>query len=105
MYGLFGKITAQPGQRDALIRILLDGMGPDQGLEGCYLYVVGTAQDDENAIWITEVWRSQADHQASLSHPTVQEAIRQGRPLIAGMSDQVEFTPLGGLGLPENSDG
>ncbi len=104
MYGLFGKIITHPGQRDALISILLAGMTPAQNIEGCYLYVVGTAPDDENGIWVTEVWRSQADHQASLTNEAVKEMLRQGGPMIAGVSNRVEFTPLGGIGLPDQTD-
>lgn len=104
MYGLMGKMTTHPGQRDALIAILLDGMNSNEGLEGCYLYVVGTVEDDPNAIWITEVWRSQEDHQASLSNDAVKAAIAAGRPLIAGMSDRVEFNPVGGVGLPTSAE-
>jgi quinol monooxygenase YgiN len=99
MFGLSGKITAHPGQRDALITLLMSGMNEDAGLEGCYAYIVGTVEDDPDAIWITEIWRSPEDHQASLSNEAVKAAIAAGRPLIAGMSDRVEFTPLGGIGL------
>ena len=37
MYGLIGKMRTQPGQRDALIAILLAGTG---GMPGCLSYVV-----------------------------------------------------------------
>lgn len=100
MYGLFGKMTAQPGQRDALIAVLLKAAQALGELDGCYLYVVNSDPADPEAVWVNEVWRSQADHQASLSSEAVQELIRVGRPLIAGMSDRHEVTPLGGKGLP-----
>lgn len=32
MYGLIGKIKAEPGQRDALVSILLEGVS---GMPGC----------------------------------------------------------------------
>ena len=51
------------------------------------------------ALWITEVWVSQADHQASLKLPSVQAAIAKGRPLIASFGDRVETSPIGGVGL------
>lgn len=101
MYGLFGKITAQAGQRDALIDILLNAATALQELDGCYLYIINIDPTDPDAIWVNEVWRSQADHQASLSHEAIKTLITNGRPLIAGMSDRHEVTPLGGKGLPE----
>lgn len=98
MYGLIGKMTATPGQRDALIAILLGGTGT---MPGCLSYIVAKDPADENAIWITEVWDSEASHSASLALPAVKEAIAKGRPLIAGFSDRVVTAPVGGFGLPK----
>ena len=98
MYGLIGKMTAAPGQRDALAAILLEGTG---SMPGCLSYIIATDVSDPDALWITEVWESQATHQASLSLPAVQAAIAKGRPLIAGFSNRVETMPIGGYGLRE----
>jgi len=97
MYGLIGKITVAPGQRDALAAILLEGTG---AMPGCLSYIVATDPSDPDALWITEVWDSQAQHQASLNLPSVQAAIAKGRALIMGFSHRVETTPIGGYGLP-----
>ena len=96
MYGLIGKITAAPGQRDALATILLDGT---DAMPGCLSYVIARDPTDDNALWITEVWDSADSHKASLSLPAVQAAIAKGRPMIAGFSNRVETVPLGGHGL------
>jgi quinol monooxygenase YgiN len=96
MYGLIGKMSAVAGQRDALAAILLQGLG---NMPGCLSYVVAIDPSDSDALWITEVWDSQASHQGSLALPEVQAAISKGRPLIAGFSNRVETTPLGGHGL------
>lgn len=98
MFGLIGKMTATAGQRDALIAVLLEGTG---GMPGCLSYIVAKDANDENALWITEVWDSKDSHAASLKLPTVQAAIAKGRPLIAGFSDFVTTEPLGGIGLPK----
>jgi len=99
MYGLIGKMTAVPGQRDALAAILLDGT---QAMPGCLSYVIARDPADDNALWVTEVWDSQASHKASLSLPSVQAAIAKGRPLIAGFSNRVETVPIGGYGIERN---
>jgi quinol monooxygenase YgiN len=96
MYGLIGKITATAGQRDALADILLSGTSR---MPGCLSYIIATDPADADGLWITEVWDSQASHQASLSLPDVKEAIAKGRPLIAGFSNRTETAPLGGVGL------
>ena len=100
MYGLIGKMTTTPGQRDALVAILLGGTG---AMPGCLSYVVAKDPADENAIWITEVWDSEANHSASLTLPAVKEAIAKGRSLIAGFSDRVVTAPVGGFGLPNGA--
>ncbi|MBL8165082.1 MAG: antibiotic biosynthesis monooxygenase [Anaerolineae bacterium] len=100
MYGLMGKIRAQDGQRESLLAHLLEAARLLNDLETCYLYVVSRATDDPEGIWVTEVWRSQADHQASLTHEAIRSLIAVARPLIAGMSDRTEFAPAGGKGLP-----
>lgn len=96
MYGLIGKMLAAPGQRDALIEVLLEGTA---GMPGCHSYVIATDPADENAIWITEVWDSEASHQASLQLPDVQQAIARGRPMIAGFGERFVSAPVGGHGL------
>ena len=96
MYGLIGKMTAVTGQRDALIAILLEGVS---GMPGCLSYVVARDPADANAIWITEVWESQASHDASLTLPSVRRAIGLGKPLIAAFGEGTVTTPVGGHGL------
>ena len=96
MYGLIGKMTAAPGQRDALAAILLEGTDV---MPGCLSYVIAADPMDPDALWITEVWESPASHQASLASPAVKAAIAKGRPLIARFSNRVETVPLGGYGL------
>ena len=96
MHGLIGKLKATPGQRDALIAILIDGVA---GMPGCLSYVVAQDPADADAIWITEVWESRASHQASLSLPSVIEAITRGKPLIAAFDLGIETVPIGGHGI------
>lgn len=95
MYGLIGKMRAQPGQRDALIAILLEGTA---AMPGCLNYGIAKDKADPDALWITETWDSQASHKASLSLPSVQAAIAKGRPLIAGFGERFETEPVGGHG-------
>ena len=96
MYGLIGKMNAVAGQRDALIAVLVEGTAK---MPGCLSYIVAKDAADPNAIWITEVWDSEANHQASLGLPAVQAAIAKGRPMIAGFAERFITTPVGGVGL------
>lgn len=96
LYGIIGKIIAVDGSRDALAAVILDGIA---GMPGCLSYIVANDAEDANALWVTEVWDSEASHQASLSLPSVREAIQKGRPMIAGFGERYITTPLGGQGL------
>lgn len=96
MYGLIGKLTAQSGKRDTLTAILIAGIA---SMPGCISYVVANDPTDVDVIWITEVWESKEAHAASLSLPSVRDAITKGRPLILAMERVAETSPVGGSGL------
>ena len=96
MYGLIGRMKTVPGQRDALIAILLEAT---TAMPGCHSYVVARDQADADAVWVTEVWDSQATHQASLNLPAVRQAIARGRPIIAGFGERFVTEAVGGVGL------
>ncbi len=96
MFGLIGKMVATPGKRSELIAILLDGV---TNMPGCLAYIVGEDVKDANAIWITEAWDTESSHKASLTLPSVKDAITKARPLIAGFGERVIMTPVGGHGL------
>jgi quinol monooxygenase YgiN len=99
-YGLSGKMTVQPGHRDAVVAVLLRDVKELKAV-GCDLYVVSVLPDQPDAIWVTEVWTSRDAHHASLALPTVQRAISEVKPLITGMSDRTEVAVVGGLGVPD----
>jgi quinol monooxygenase YgiN len=98
-FGLYGKIVTQPGQKDALVAILLEAAGTMPDVPGCDLYIINLSPTEPDAIWVTEVWRSREAHAASLTRPEVQALIARGRPLIAG-GERIEVVPVGGKGLP-----
>ena len=97
MYGLIGKMRAAPGQREALLAILLEH--DDAGMPGCLSYVVARDLNEPDAIWISEVWDSPESHKASLDIPSVRAAIEKAMPLIAGFDTHVETEVVGGIGV------
>lgn len=96
MFGMLGRMKAVPGQRDALLAILLDSSA---AMPGCLSYIVAKDLADPDAIWITEAWESKESHDASLKLPQVQAAIAKARPLIAGFDSSARTQPVGGIGL------
>jgi quinol monooxygenase YgiN len=97
-YGYIASMRTQHGHRDEVVAILLSGA---EGLRaaGCSLYLVGVPDDDDSIIWVTEVWRTKADHDASLTTPAAKAAIAAAMPLLTGEFTRQELTMVGGLGL------
>ncbi len=101
MFGLIGKMRAQPGKREELIAILLRGI---DAMPGCLSYIISSDPSDDDAIWITEAWVDEKSHKASLSLPAVRDAIAAARPLIAGFDSSTPVVPHGGVGLAHAGD-
>ena len=97
-FGMHAKIRSQTGQRDALVAVLLDAAAALQQVPGCQLYLVSVSPSEPETVWVTEVWSSQAEHQASLTRDDIQPILSRGRPLIAAF-ERIQMEPLGGKGL------
>ncbi|MFL5659281.1 MAG: putative quinol monooxygenase [Ktedonobacteraceae bacterium] len=100
-YGCYVKFTARPGQRDALVEHLLRAAARVSNVAGCELYLINTSPTEPESVWVTEVWRSQQEHDASLTTPDAQEAIKQVLPLLAGLPEKIDVLPVGGKGLTQ----
>jgi quinol monooxygenase YgiN len=101
MFGMISRITAQPGQRDALAALLAPGEGR---LPGLLSYIVARDPKDADVLYVTEAWESRAAHSGSLLLAEVQTAMAKGRPLIAKFELIAETEPVGGVGLGSSYD-
>lgn len=104
MFGMIGKLKAQPGQRDALIDYLLQASDLVDEMAGCQLYVISKAVDDPDIVWITEAWDSREDHQASLQNEMVRGIITAARPLIADVSGGLRSFRSAARGCPNPTE-
>ncbi len=101
-YFLHGKLTAKEGHGEQLRAILLDASALMSTATGCICYIVSKDPADDNAVWITEVWDSKADHDNSLSVPGVKELISQAMPILGGPPQKgQELVVLGGKGVDQ----
>ena len=100
MYGMHGRIVAQPGHGDELAAILLEAAAGLEANPDCLLYVVSRSADDPESVWVTEAWTDRAAHAGSLQAEGARELIARARPIIASFADRAEFRPEGGKGLP-----
>jgi quinol monooxygenase YgiN len=99
-FGLYTRIVARAGQRDALVEVLVDAAAALQPVADCALYFVNTVATEPDTVWVTEVWSSAEAHQAYLATDEFKVALGRGRPLIEGVSEQIAIVPVGGKGLP-----
>lgn len=90
-YGIFGSITTMEGKRQEFISLLHEGI---QNMPGCMKYDICLDKDDQNKLWIYEVWETMELHEQSLMLPSVQKAIQNGRSMISDFGSKVEFIPF-----------
>ncbi|MBB6730985.1 putative quinol monooxygenase [Cohnella zeiphila] len=101
-FAMYGKFTAHPGKGDELAKILLEAAEQSKDFDGCELYIINTAEEDPDTIWVTELWRDVESHDASLRQEGAGELIRRARPLIAGVQP-IKLRPLGGKGFDRSN--
>ena len=89
-----GSLETKPGQRDAVLSILVRPMA---GLKeaGCLLYEVGVNDAVPDTVFVCELWESAEAHRASLELESVQAAIEEAMPLLTGERGGNQFTVLG----------
>ena len=93
----YGKLVAHDGSGGKLAELLLAAADALADNPGCELYLVSRQAGEPDIIWVTELWRSQADLDASI------EQIRGSQQVAAAMAlvkapEMVELELLGGKG-------
>jgi cold shock CspA family protein/quinol monooxygenase YgiN len=99
-YGLHRQLTTRPGNRDAVVAILLHGL-KDLKAAGCTLYLVGISESQPDIVCLTEVWVSKEAHDASRNLSIVNQSFAEVRPLLTGDFTTIELSVVGGLGVPK----
>jgi quinol monooxygenase YgiN len=97
--GRYVQLKAREGQRDALVEYMLRVAKLLADVPGCELYVINTSAADTDTVWVTEVWSSQAELDASLTLSSVKASVEQVLPLLAGPPERIDVLPVGGTGL------
>jgi quinol monooxygenase YgiN len=97
MYLLHGHLVAKPNTGLQLTEILDKASELVSTAKGCHLYALSSNSTNPDLIWITEIWDSKEDHDASLSLPGVRELISQAIPLLSSAPQKgQELSILGG---------
>ena len=98
-YALINKLTAKPGRRDEVIKILLESGKPFQDDPACLFSLVYEDAKDPNVIWVEDLWATKRDHAAALARPEMKPFIARAIPLLQGLPEQTEINLIGGKGL------
>lgn len=61
-FSVYGRMTAQPGQRDALIDRFKDAL--PVGIPDLESFSINAVVDDLDTIWVTQIWTDRAAHDA-----------------------------------------
>jgi quinol monooxygenase YgiN len=97
--GRYVELKAREGQRHELVAHMLGAAHLLADVPGCELYVINTSATDSDTVWVTEVWRTQAELDASLTNESVKASVEQVVPLLAGPPERIDILPVGGIGL------
>ena len=92
MYGLIVKLTSAPRRRAELITMM--GGQDSHTVSGCLSFIVAEDAADDDVLWITEVWESQAAHEASLQTPPIKESLSDADTLIAAFEKIATTQPV-----------
>jgi quinol monooxygenase YgiN len=93
----YGKASAQAGRGAELAEVLLAAAAELESDPGCLLYLINRQADRPDVIWVTELWRSQADLDASLERIRGSEGVAAAMALVDDWQ-MVELDLLGGKG-------
>ena len=81
-FGVYGRMTALPGRRDALIERFADLLRI--GVPGLESFSVTAALDDADTIWVTQIWTDRAAHDRGTRSDLVVSATERVMSLVAG---------------------
>ena len=93
------KLTAHEGKRDALLEKMMKAADLMNSVPGCLLYVVGTSEAEPNAVFVTELWKDEDSHGASLSMSGVRNLIVETMPLLAEKPSGTKVKGVAGKGI------
>ena len=93
------RLRASAGKRDELIAKFLEIPVMQADNPACELTIISSSPEDEDTVFLTEVWTSAEDHERARQSSEVRAWAAEMPSLVAG---QPEITPLvveGGKGL------
>ena len=100
------RLVAQPGQREVLVEQLLGDLSDQlRDAEACEMFLVSRSREDEDVVWITELWASQEAHDGLFANDRLNNEVT--RIQLAYLAEPAELIRriysdvVGGLGPSE----
>jgi quinol monooxygenase YgiN len=90
-------MVAREGKEAEAARLLLEAAGELEADPGCELYLVNREKSAPDTVWVTELWRSQADLDAAVEKIRGSENVAAVMALVE-QAEMVELDLLGGKG-------
>jgi quinol monooxygenase YgiN len=97
-FSVYGRMTAHPGQRNALIEAFSTAL--QTHVPGLELYLINEVPDDADTIWMTQLWTNRSSHDAGTKSDAFVAASARVMSLLAqppeGAYGRVTFLYDGG---------
>ncbi len=90
-------MVAVSGKGAELAELMLAAAEAQRDDPGCILYLLNRQADDPDTLWVTELWRSQEDLDASIEGLKGDPDVARVRELVAD-GGMIELELLGGKG-------
>jgi quinol monooxygenase YgiN len=97
-YGFTCKMTAKPGQGDALTDLLLTGVadGNPGSTPWCLLYLVSRSASNPDIVSVQEGWTTEEDHHRIFAGQQAQAIVAKFADLLAEEPTYDDLVPTGG---------
>jgi len=93
------KLVATEGNGDRLARRFLASVELQRENPACELMIVSRSPEDDDVVFLTEVWASESEWDNARSSPVIAEWAKDMPTLVAGPPQSVRLDILGGKGL------
>ncbi|EAE7386919.1 TPA_asm: antibiotic biosynthesis monooxygenase [Listeria monocytogenes] len=98
-YGLLTAFYTHPGEKDNLVKILLEAAEALDDYNTCIQYIISESETEADTVFVSEIWVDKGHHAASLDNSAVQEIIARAKPMMKEIKQIQELDILGGKGV------
>jgi quinol monooxygenase YgiN len=92
-------LRARAGKRDELVAKFLEVVDMQRDNPACQLMLVSSSPEEDDVVFLTEVWSSAEEHERARQSSEVQAWAAQMPSLVAGPPESTPLVVEGGTGL------